>query len=264
MRAATVRGLICHSAKEAGFYVGPDYEFGWGLANAELAANIITNKNGSTILEENTLNAGQTFTKQISIPATQKLSVTICWTDPQAVANSSSSNDNRTPRLRSNLDLKVLKDGIIYYPWKLDVEDPLAGATNTADNDVDNVEKVEIPNAQPGVYTIQVRHKGTLVGGSQNYSLIANASGTGLGLDSRDFDNSVFVFPNPATNLLNYEIKNNIDIASIAINDISGKEIYKSSDVLSNSIDVSTLSSGVYFVTFKSDKNTVTKKFIKQ
>jgi hypothetical protein len=49
----------------------------------------------------------------------------------------------------------------------------------------------------------------------------------------------------------------------MTINDISGKEIYKSSNAINNSIDVSNLSSGVYFVTFKSDTNSVTKKFIK-
>jgi hypothetical protein len=32
MKAATVRGLLCHSADEAGFSKGPDYEYGWGLA----------------------------------------------------------------------------------------------------------------------------------------------------------------------------------------------------------------------------------------
>lgn len=262
MRASTVRGLLIQSAREAGIFDGPDYEFGWGLPDGEVAARIISTRNISSVLNENTLNDQQVFTQSITINSVQNINVAIAWTDRPGTATS--ILDNRSPRLVNNLDLKIVKDGTTYYPWKLDVEDPLAGATNTADNDVDNVEKVEIPNAQPGVYTIQVRHKGTIVGGSQNYSLIANASGTGLGLDSRDFDNSVFIFPNPATTLLNYEIKNNIDIASIAINDISGKEIYKSSNVLSNAIDVSTLSSGVYFVTFKSDKNAVTKKFIKQ
>ena len=42
------------------------------------------------------------------------------------------------------------------------------------------------------------------------------------------------------------------------------KEIYKSDNAINNSIDVSNLSSGVYFVTFKSDTSSVTKKFIKE
>ena len=265
MRASTVRGLICHSAKEAGLYPGPDYEFGWGLANAELAANIISNRNVSTVLEENTLNPNQTFTKQISISSTQKLSATICWTDPTGTSNITNDIDNRSARLKNNLDLKILKDGNIYYPWKLYVEDATAPATNIEDNDVDNIEKVEIPDAGPGVYTIQVNHKGSLTGGSQVFSLIANAT-TGLSLNTSDYvyDDSVFIYPNPTNNVLNFVAKNDITISAITINDISGKEIYKSGNTINNNIDVSNLSSGVYFVTFKSDNNSVTKKFIKE
>lgn len=266
MRASTVRGLICHSAKEAGLNPGPDYEFGWGLPNAELASNIITNRNVSTVLEENTLSPGQTFTKQVSIGSTQKLSASICWTDPNGQANISGDLDNRTPRLKNNLDLKILKDGNTYYPWKLNVDDISSGATNDSDNDVDNIEKVEIPNAEPGIYTIQVTHKGaSLVGGSQVFSLIANAT-TGLSLNTRnyDYDASIFIYPNPVTSVLNYSVKNGIAISAITVTDISGKQIYKTENAVNTAIDVSNLSSGVYFVTFKTDNNSVTKKFIKE
>ena len=264
MRASTVRGLICHSAKEAGLNPGPDYEFGWGLANAELAANIITNRNNTTILEENTIVNGQTFTKQISIAANQKLSATICWTDPTGSANVSSSIDNRISRLRNNLDLKIIKDGIIFYPWKLNPDDPASAATNVEENDVDNVEKVEIDNAQPGVYIIQVTHKASLSGGSQVFSLIANATnGLNLNTSNYEFDNSIFIYPNPATTILNFQVNNDITIDTVSVTDISGKQIFKASNKIDNAIDISNLSSGVYFVTFTSESNSITKKFIK-
>jgi len=265
MRASTVRGLICHSAKEAGYEPGPDYEYGWGLADAEAAANIITNKNTSTILQENTLINNQVFTKLITLDTAQKLTATICWTDPTGSSNGA-AEDNRTPRLRNNLDLKILKNGSVYYPWKLDVEEPYTGATNFADNDVDNIEKVEIENAQPGVYTIQVSHKGSLVGGSQVFSLIANGStGINLNTSNYDFDKNVFIYPNPTTNTLNYSINDAISIDSIRINDVSGKAINNfKADLNHNNIDVSNLSSGIYFVTFVSEQSSVTKKFVKQ
>ncbi|HPW98766.1 MAG TPA: S8/S53 family peptidase, partial [Flavobacterium sp.] len=265
MRASTVRGLICHSAKEAGYEPGPDYEYGWGLADAEAAANIITNKNTSTILQENTLINNQVFTKLITLDTAQKLTATICWTDPTGSSNGA-AEDNRTPRLRNNLDLKILKNGSVYYPWKLDVEEPYTGATNFADNDVDNIEKVEIENAQPGVYTIQVSHKATLTGGSQVFSLIANGStGINLNTSNYDFDKNVFIYPNPTTNTLNYSINDAISIDSIRINDVSGKAINNfKADLNHNNIDVSNLSSGIYFVTFVSEQSSVTKKFVKQ
>lgn len=265
MRASTVRGLICHSAKEAGYEPGPDYEFGWGLANAEEAATIISNRNSSTILQENTLSNNQVFTKQITLDAGQKFMATICWTDPTSTS-SGSAEDNRTSKLRNNLDLKVLKDGEIFYPWKLDVEDPTSPATRYADNEVDNVEKVEIDIASPGIYTIQVSHKGSLVGGSQVFSLIANGS-TGLNLNTSNynFDSSVFVYPNPAGNTLNYSMNDLITVNSVRITDVTGKSITNfNANLNQNSIDVSSLASGVYFVTFISEQASVTKKFIKK
>jgi hypothetical protein len=266
MRASTVRGLICHTAKEAGNYPGPDYEFGWGLADAAAAANVITNRNVSTVLEENTLAIGTTFTKQIILDSPQKLMATLCWTDPTGSSNGTNV-DSRVPRLRNNLDLKILKDGVTYYPWKMDPDIPDMGATNDSDNNVDNVERVEIADAPAGVYTIQVTHKGnTLTGGSQVFSLIANGS-TGLNLNTSDYDydNSVFVYPNPAANVLNFSVKNALELSAVAIRDVAGKEVYATSKGLAqNQIDISSLSSGVYFVTFTSGTASVTKKFIKE
>lgn len=75
---------------------------------------------------------------------------------------------------------------------------------------------------------------------------------------------NIRLYPNPARNLLNYNIGNNTAISAITINDISGKQIYRSVNTTNNSIDVSGFASGVYFVTFKSDDRLVTKKFIKE
>ncbi|WP_396155229.1 S8 family peptidase [Flavobacterium sp.] len=264
MRSATVRALLFQSAREAGDFLGPDYRFGWGVPDGTAAARIISTKNTSTILEENTLNDQQVYTKNITINSVQDINIAIAWTDRVGVANGNGEIDDRTPRLINNLDLKILKDGTTYYPWKLDPDTPENAATNTTDNDVDNSERVNIYAAQPGVYTIQVTHKGSLVGGLQDFSLAGSASGTGLGLNSRDFDNNVFIYPNPANTILNFQTKNDITIDTVSVTDVSGKQIFKSTNTIDNAIDVSHLSSGVYFVTFTSDSNSVTKKFIKE
>ena len=135
----------------------------------------------------------------------------------------------------------------------------------TKNNNVDNVEKVEIFSASPGVYTIQVSHKGTLLGGLQNFSLIANGV-DGLSLDTRNYnlDDTIFIYPNPATTVLNYNVTANTTITAISIHDISGKVMFSNANLISNTIDIASLSSGVYFVTLQSDKNSVTKKFIKE
>ena len=81
----------------------------------------------------------------------------------------------------NDLDLRVSKDGgNTFFPWKLDVANFTAAAT-TGDNLVDNIEKIEIPNAS-GEYIIQVSHKGSsLIDGKQEFSLIVT------GIDNEEF-----------------------------------------------------------------------------
>ncbi len=265
MRASTVRGLICHSAREAGFWDGPDYEYGWGLADAAAAAQIITNKGTTSILEENNLANGETFTKQFAVSGTQDIAVTIAWTDPVGSANINGSTDSRSARLKNNLDLKVLKDGNIYYPWKMDPDAPTAEATHDSDNDVDNVEKVQIANAEPGVYTIQVTHKGTLSGngGNQVFSLIANGT-TALATNAVEFNDNIVLYPNPVRNQLGFGVPNNGEVTNVAIFDILGKQVKSASALIGNSIDLSDLAGGIYLARFTYNGASFTKKFIKE
>lgn len=266
MKSATVRGLLCQSAREAGLNLGPDYEFGWGLADGYNAAQIITNKGITSILDERNLINSSSYTVSFSINSTQNINVAIAWTDPTGNANIANDEDNRTPRLKNNLDLKVLKDGVTYYPWKLDPDSPTSAATNNSDNDVDNIERVEIFNATPGNYTIQVTHKGSLQGGSQDYTLIASTT-NGLTLNNSGFvaDNNFFVYPSPADDTISFSNPNNYEVASISIADVSGKQVmYLAKNAISDTIDVSNLQAGVYFVTFTSDNFSTVKKFVKK
>jgi hypothetical protein len=43
---------MAHSADEAGTTLGPDYSFGWGLINAEKAAQIISSNQVNSIINE--------------------------------------------------------------------------------------------------------------------------------------------------------------------------------------------------------------------
>ena len=266
MRSASVRALLCQSSREAGIDVGPDYEFGWGLADGYNAAQVISNKGTTAIFDERTLNNSSSYTVSFAINSTQNINVAIAWTDPAGNANIPNDEDNRSPRLVNNLDLKVLKDGNIYYPWKLNPDSPTDPATNISDNDVDNIERVEIFNATPGNYTIQVSHKGSLESGSQDYTLIATTT-NGLTLNNTDFvaDNNFFVYPSPADNTISFSNPNNYDVTSISIADVSGKQVmYLAKNAVADTIDVSNLQSGVYFVTFTSDNFSTVKKFVKK
>jgi hypothetical protein len=96
------------------------------------------------------------YTKTFSINTIQPLSVYNI--DPDRVKTDSGVEDSRTPILINNLDLKLIKDRVVFYPWKLNPDIINQAATNNSDNEVDNIEKVFIENAEPSVYTIKVTY----------------------------------------------------------------------------------------------------------
>jgi chitodextrinase len=164
MKAATLKGLALHTADDAGAS-GPDAVFGWGLLHTKKAAEAITNKGNQSKIEELTLTSGQTYTITVDSDGTNPLLTSISWTDRAGTANT--TVNSTTPVLVNDLDVRVSKSGTTYLPYEL-----TGATTNTKrDNNVDPFERVDVSGAS-GTYTITVTHKGTLTGGSQNYSLI--------------------------------------------------------------------------------------------
>jgi hypothetical protein len=164
MKAATLKGLALHTADDAGAS-GPDAVFGWGLLHAKRAAEAITNKGNQSKIEELTLTSGQTYTIIVDSDGINPLLASISWTDRPGV--SVTTVNSTTPVLVNDLDIRVSKSGTTFLPYEL------TGATTNIkrDNNVDPFERVDVANAS-GTYTITVTHKGSLTGGSQNYSLI--------------------------------------------------------------------------------------------
>ena len=172
MRAATLKALVIHTADEAGDNPGPDYSYGWGLLNAKRAANKITEDTYQNVIDELVLNDGNTYTRTVTASGKEPLKVTIVWTDPPGTPVAPAL-DPPDPMLVNDLDLRIEYGGNIYYPWKLDRNNPSAPATRNSKNSVDNVEQVVIDNpVAGGVYTIVVDHAGTLTNGSQAFSII--------------------------------------------------------------------------------------------
>lgn len=179
MRSATLRGLIIHTADEAGTKAGPDYSFGWGLMNTQRAAEAIkaaaaTGNADAYRIYEDVLADGATATQTITATGTGPLVATICWTDVPGTVEGANVMNNPTPKLVNDLDLRITANSNTYTPWILNPAAPAAAATR-GDNFRDNVEKVEIAATVPGnTYTVTVSHKGTLQRGSQAYSLIVS------------------------------------------------------------------------------------------
>jgi Subtilase family/GEVED domain len=203
MRAATLKGLACHTAFDAGNN-GPDYVYGWGLLDMSKAADAITNNGTKSLLKENTLQQGQTQTYQVIASGAGPLSATISWTDPAATPTADGIVNSRIPKLVNDLDIRISDGATTFKPWVLDPAKPSAAA-KTGDNIVDNVEQVYVPGAVPGrPYTITVSHKGTLQAGSQDYSLIATGIGGSTYCTSGPLSNADSRVNNVTLSNLNY------------------------------------------------------------
>jgi hypothetical protein len=84
-----------------------------------------------------------------------------------------------------------------------------------------------------------------------------------VGITEINKNDNIIIYPNPANDNINIDVKN---YNEIIITDISGKVVINldSASTQNNTIDVSNLSNGIYFVTIKSDEQLITKKLIKQ
>lgn len=263
LKSATVKALLVETAKLAGDHPGPDPRFGWGLANVDGAAQLMLDHHnyGNAFYDELNLNQGGTYTKTVNYSGEGDLKVTIAWTDKEGT-----HTPFPTPVLVNDLDLRVTdSQGNIFYPWRLDNSAMSAPALNDGDNNVDNVEKIEIPNAVQGEeYTITVTHKGELEGGSQEFSIAIMGSGP-MSTDKHELL-GVTLYPNPATDLVNVELDQTDGPVAVHVFDLQGRKVidYKNEKTgqSAHRLDVSSLPAGVYFVKIQSSQKTTTKKLI--
>jgi len=209
-RSATMKGLLIHTAFDAG-NIGPDYSFGWGLVDAEAAANFLSEANllndfREQINQEDSLILEDTYTGSplnISfklINNNNPIKVTLVWTDPAGTPHGNGL-DETTRVLVNDLDLSITgPDGNIFQPWTLDGNNPGAPAVRTQRNQVDNVEQVLIDSdqVQNGEYTITLNNTGALYNQRQDFSLLISSdideiSASGA---NNQFDTSIYRFQN--------------------------------------------------------------------
>ncbi len=184
MRSSTVRGLLIHTADDLG-NPGPDYRFGWGLINGVAAAELIADHADSPLAQRMTealiSSSSPVANHEFVWDGVSPIRATLAWTDPAGTATTTS--DLRSPRLRNNLDLKIVgPDGTEYFPYVM----PFVGTWTVASmelpattgiNNTDNVEQVFITAPpQPGVYRAVISYQGTLTNNQQHYSLLISGS----------------------------------------------------------------------------------------
>jgi len=89
-----------------------------------------------------------------------------------------------------------------------------------------------------------------------------------LTITDNKLKNKLKLFPNPATTEITLRIDSSIQLKNISVYDINGKEslnqINFKAQNLQQKIDISQLSSGIYFLKVESLEGTTTLKFVKQ
>ena len=282
MWSSTLRGLACHTATDdaedpsiinGGVYLGPDPFWGWGLLNAELAAQTIINEQSNTaIIEENTLLNGAIYSFTVNVSDADKLMVTLCWTDPSGPLQNNILNSTM-PVLVNDLVIRITDNSNNeYLPWRLDLS-ALPYAIK-GDNIVDNIERVEVDFPSVGQYTITVSHKGLLAGfpspgTAQDYSLIVTGSDMTLSAGNNDLSDFM-IWPNPAKELINYQFASATEQACfVQLVDLQGRVVYSQnilggSATIQGKINTSSYSKGVYFLSISQGSQKTHKKVVLQ
>ena len=272
-KADEMKALLTHTANEAG-NIGPDVWYGWGFVDASKAAQVlIDKKDNKAFFERNVLNSGTKFTKTVIAKDGESLKATISWIDPAANPFSTDYElqNNHSSMIINDFDLRIIDTvtNTIYYPWKLDISNPMAPATQ-GDNTVDNVEQVIIPTPIAGrIYRVEVSQKGNLVDNnqnisSQNYAIIITGfdSSASLQTSENSKEKLVTVYPTKTKDVVNILIPKGGK--SIEIFDFTGKSVLKINAKGFQTVDVSKLPKGVYLVNIKTEKGTTTQKIIKE
>jgi hypothetical protein len=180
MWSSTLKGLVIHTADETGFFLGPDYRFGWGQMNTKKASDVILGDSISSLIKEEQLLNQATREITVTAKGTEPLVATLCWTDVQGAPGPAALN-SRLKMLVNDLDLRLVNQAnqSITLPWRCN-PDSVTSPARKNDNSVDNVEKIELPNPTVGqAYKLRITHKGNLQAGpglplAQNYSLIVS------------------------------------------------------------------------------------------
>lgn len=278
LKSYELRNLIIHNPYDPPTpSEGPDPLYGWGVLDAVESALIIENKNATnTIFEDNVLQNNETKTYEITVSEEGKFIASIAWNDvpgrgqPGIPGNTADLNDP-VKTLIDDLDIKLTNTDTNeeYLPWVLDMtSNPIVAIK--ADNDVDNVEKIEINNLPAGNYTLEVSHKDSLENGSQNYSIIVTGINAYLGTNNQNIStNNIAVWPNPVNNQLNITGAEAFKgKAQVKVYDLSGRLVLSSTkeSASQNTIQMNTssLSTGTYLVKITDGKTSINKKIIKE
>lgn len=184
MRASTLKGLLIHTADDLGT-PGPNYQFGWGLINGKAALDFLEDYQAhpekGRMVEATLSSAVVSLSYDFVWDGVTPIRATLSWTDPAGAATTSS--DLRSPRLRNNLDLRIVgPDNQSVYPYVMPfvgtwTVESMSEPATTGVNNTDNVEQVYIAAPpESGVYRVVVSYQGSLTNQEQTFSLLVDGA----------------------------------------------------------------------------------------
>ena len=264
MKSATVKALLLGTTDEAGANDGPDFQSGWGLMNAERAAEVISDHG----ILELSITDGNAYTTTFDVDGSSPITLCMAWTDP--AGNPVFGNtDDKTPMLVNDLDVRIIQNSTVYEPWLLlpnTSSDNFTDAAIKGDNFRDNVERIDISSLAAGNYTVTVSHKGSLVNGMQDFSIILKGSMGSLNIDDLEKPNPVSIYPNPAKNTIKIEgsaisalDKTQLIYNLIGQNCSDKVNIIQQSNIMVT-LDISQLTKGIYFIQLENFISKITKE----
>lgn len=101
----------------------------------------------------------------------------------------------------------------------------------------------------------------------KEYSLVLskNKIDPTIGINKEDLAKQVKVYPNPTNNVVNVELSFENSGVNVSLVDVSGRTVYSvDTNAAVETIDVSNLNNGVYFVKVTNNENSITKKVVVQ
>lgn len=142
------------------------------MLDVEAGAKFLLHDDGvNNILIEDKLDNGAKQQWTLTPKLNQKITVTLVWTDPSGTPVGAKL-DPINKMLVNDLDVKIIDaEGNEVYPWNLDPGSPTQGAIR-ANNDRDNVEKIEFDLPSLKTYQLIISHKGLLKNAKQDFSLL--------------------------------------------------------------------------------------------
>ena len=162
--SALLRGVLANTATDAG-RPGPDFQYGYGIMNAERAAMAIENG----WYAHGQVAKGEAKTHTIALPAgCAGVRIMLVWNDPEA---------QRAPAfgqraLVNDLNLSLQIGSTTYYPWVCDhTKGNVEKAAERKVDSINNIEQITLTAAElKGLTSVEVLVNGKVVPkGSQSY-----------------------------------------------------------------------------------------------